>query len=124
MNELRATRAILVGLVLCAGSACAETGGTDSSPLALENEVEKSWSFGASIYGYFVPDSPDYAEQTITADHHWLHLEARYNYEDLETGSVWLGYNFSGGEKLAWELTPMLGGVFGHTTGIAPGYKG
>jgi hypothetical protein len=37
---------------------------------------------------------------------------------------VWVGYNFSGGEKLAWELTPMLGGVFGETTGIAPGYKG
>ena len=25
---------------------------------------------------------------------------------------------------MAWEFTPMLGGVFGHTTGIAPGYKG
>src|SRR5215467_4723594 len=124
MNEVRATLAILACLVLCAGSAWAQTGGTNSSPPVLENEAEKSWSFGASIYGYFVPDSPDYAQPTITADHHWLHLEARYNYEDLETGSVWLGYNFSGGEKLAWELTPMLGGVFGHTTGIAPGYKG
>ena len=30
----------------------------------------------------------------------------------------------AGGEKLAWEFTPMLGGVFGVTTGIAPGYKG
>src|SRR5262249_52068401 len=54
----------------------------------------------------------------------WLHLEARYNYEALDTGSVWLGYNLSGGEKLTWELTPMLGGVFGDTRGIAPGYKG
>src|SRR5262249_52978266 len=49
---------------------------------------------------------------------------ARYNYEALDTASAWVGYNFSGGEKLAWELTPMLGGVFGETTGIAPGYKG
>ena len=32
--------------------------------------------------------------------------------------------NFGGGEKLAWEFTPMLGGVFGGTTGIAPAYKG
>ena len=57
-------------------------------------------------------------------DRNWLHLEARYNYEDLETVSAWVGYNLSGGGKLAWEFTPMLGGVFGNTTGIAPGYRG
>jgi len=60
----------------------------------------------------------------MTADRGWLHLEARYNYEDLDTGSAWVGYNLGGGEKLAWEFAPMLGGVFGDTTGIAPGYKG
>jgi len=64
------------------------------------------------------------AEQTVTADRDWLHLEARYNYEALETGSAWVGYNFGGGEKLSWEFTPMLGGVFGDTTGVAPGYRG
>jgi hypothetical protein len=35
---------------------------------------------------------------------------------------MWLGYNFSLGEKLALEATPMVGGVFGDITGIAPGY--
>jgi hypothetical protein len=25
---------------------------------------------------------------------------------------------------VAWEITPMIGGVFGNTTGIAPGYNG
>jgi len=25
----------------------------------------------------------------------WLHLEARYNDEDLRTGSLWVGYNFA-----------------------------
>jgi hypothetical protein len=35
----------------------------------------------------------------------------------LHTGSAWVGYNFSGGEKFTWEVTPMLGGVFGHTSG-------
>ena len=52
-----------------------------------------------------------------------MHLEARYNYEGLDTGSAWIGYNFSVGDKLKLEFTPMLGGVFGDTTGIAPGYK-
>jgi hypothetical protein len=82
------------------------------------------WSFSATAYTYIVPDSREYVQPTFSADKGWLHLEARYNYEDLDTGSAWVGYNFSGGKKLGWELTPMLGGVFGNTTGIAPGYKG
>ena len=85
---------------------------------------EKAWSVSASAYTYAPADDPDYVQPTFTADRGWLHLEARYNYEALATGSAWIGYNFSGGEKLAWELTPMLGGVFGDTAGIAPGYKG
>ena len=85
---------------------------------------EKAWSFSASAYTYVVPDDRNYVQPTVTADRGWLHLEARYNYEALDTGSAWVGYNFSGGETLAWEVTPMLGGVFGDTTGIAPGYKG
>ena len=85
---------------------------------------DEEWSFSASANIYFVPDDREYVQPTLTADRGWLHLEARYNYEALDTGSVWVGYNFSGGAKVAWELTPMLGGVFGDTTGIAPGYKG
>jgi hypothetical protein len=60
----------------------------------------------------------------FSADHGALHLEARYNYEAQTTGSAWGGYNFSGGNELAWTLTPMLGVAFGSTNGIAPGYKG
>ena len=63
-------------------------------------------------------------QPTVTADRGWFHFEARSNYEDLDAGSAWIGYNFSGGEKFPWEFTPMLGGVFGETDGIAPGYKG
>ena len=85
---------------------------------------EETWSFSASAYTYFVPDDRDYVQPTFTADRGWLHLEARYNYEAFDTGSLWVGYNFSGGDKLSWELTPMIGGVFGDTTGVAPGYKG
>jgi len=95
-----------------------------STPPALSKEVdEKAWSLSASASTYIVPDFQEYVQPTLTADRGWLHLETRYNYENLETGSVWLGYNFGGGEKLEWEITPMLGGVFGNTTGIAPGYK-
>ena len=97
---------------------------TNSAPSSTAIEEAKRWSFSTAIYTYIVPDDREYVQPTIIADHDWLHLEARYNYEDLETGSTWVGYNLSGGEKLTWKFTPMLGGVFGNTTGIAPGYKG
>ena len=97
---------------------------TNPTPALRKEADEKAWSFSVSATTYIVPDSREYVQPTVTADRGWLHLEARYNYEALDTGSAWVGYNLSGGEKLAWEFTPMLGGVFGDTTGIAPGYKG
>ena len=100
------------------------TSSTNGTPTTVE-PAEKDWSFSVSVYTYIVPDDDlTYAQPTVTYDHGLLHVEARYNYEALETGSVWAGCNFGGGEKLAWTFTPMLGGVFGDTTGIAPGYKG
>jgi len=83
----------------------------------------KQWSFSFTADGYVVPQGQSYVNPTFTADRKWLHLEARYNYEDLETGSLWVGYNFSAGQKLVLEATPMIGGVFGNTTGVAPGYE-
>ena len=43
-------------------------------------------------------------QPTVAADRDWLHVEARFNYEDRDTGSVWLGYNFSVGEEVTWRL--------------------
>lgn len=52
-----------------------------------------------------------------------LHIEARYNYEDTNTFSGWLGYNFRGGNNFEYTITPMLGGIIGNTNGIAPGFE-
>jgi hypothetical protein len=81
------------------------------------------WSCSALAYAYIVPDDANYVQPTFIADRDRLHLEARYSYEDRKTGSAWLGYNISVGDELTFELTPMVGVVFGRTTGIAPGYK-
>jgi hypothetical protein len=122
--------ATLTTLFLFAGQSFGQTtatnapSATNSPPPAVAAEATNAWTFSASVYTYIVPDDRDYAQPTVTADCGWLHLEARYNYEALDTGSVWVGYNFAGGEKLSWEFTPMIGGVFGDITGIAPGYKG
>jgi hypothetical protein len=96
---------------------------TNSIPEVRTNDSEDQWSFNASIYGYIVPESKDYVNPNFVANHGWLHLEARYNYEALYTGSLWAGYNFSTGETVAFEFTPMLGGIFGDLNGIAPGYN-
>jgi hypothetical protein len=101
----------------------AESQTMDARPEPVHSNETNIWSFTASAYGYIVPESRDYINPNFTADHDWLHLEARYNYEALETGSAWVGYNFSVGEELIFEITPMLGGVFGDLTGIAPGYN-
>jgi hypothetical protein len=103
-----------------------------SAPLALfaqphtapaEAPEEKGgWEFAASAYGYFPPDDRIYGQPTVLADHGALHLEGRYNYESLDTGSVWVGWNFGFGEALRLDATLMAGGVFGDTRGAAPGY--
>ena len=85
--------------------------------------TEPEWSCSALAYAYIVPDDANYVQPTFIADRGRLHLEARYSYEDRKTGSLWVGYNISVGDALVFELTPMLGVVFGRTTGIAPGYK-
>jgi hypothetical protein len=130
MKTMRALACIAMVVVLAGDNVLAQerANTTDSkstsTPPALDKEVdEKAWSFSASASTYILPDFREYVQPTFTADRGWLHLETRYNYENLDTGSVWVGYNFSGGKKLEWEFTPMLGGVFGDTTGIAPGYK-
>jgi len=83
----------------------------------------KAWSFSASAFGYLLPDEPDHAQPTFAADRGRLHLEARYNYEGLHAGSAWAGCNFAFGRDVEFTLTPMLGVVFGDTSGVAPGYK-
>jgi hypothetical protein len=89
-----------------------------------EPEDEAAWSYSIYGYAYFVGGDDDYFQPTATADHDWLHLEARHNYEDLDTTSLWGGYNFGVGEKVTFEGTAMAGAVFGSTDGIAPAFKG
>lgn len=114
--------AALTAIVLFAVPAWAQAtshGKPDTSGASASNP----WSFSLTVDGYVVPHAEFYLSPTATADRGWLHLEARYNYEDLETGSIWVGRNFSVGHMLVFEATPMIGGIFGNTTGVAPGYE-
>jgi hypothetical protein len=78
------------------------------------------WAFDADLNFYFIP-SDFFVLPTVRADHKKLHLEGRYNYEDRNTFSAWAGYNFEGGKKLQFVITPMASLVFGQTSGLATG---
>ena len=119
---LRRPLAIVATIVVLAAGTCCNAQ-VLAAPTAAKANTGLAWSFSASASTYIVPDS-NYVQPSFNADRGWLHLEARYNYENLDTGSLWLGYNFNGGKTVEWELTPMIGGVFGDTTGIAPGFRG
>ena len=114
--------AAAITMVLCWASPGESQTGTTAG------DAPASWSFSGSVYVYQVRDDRNYAQPTLTADRGWLHLEARDNYEDRNTGSLWLGYTVGGGDVgddgVEWAITPMLGGIFGRTAGIAPGYRG
>ena len=93
------------------------------APASPPAPAQNSWAYSLTTDGYIVPGSQSYVSPVFTADHQWLHLEARYNYENQRTGSLWGGYNFTAGKKLQLGVTPMIGGVFGDTNGIAPGLE-
>ena len=110
----------LVAACLLAVQSQAQTSSQDN-PDATSNAAPGAWGVSVTADGNAVPHSEFYVSPVIATDHAWLHLEGRYNYENQRTGSLWVGYNFSVGSTLALRVTPILGGVFGDTTGVAPG---
>lgn len=84
--------------------------------------TDKQWNFNTDMNFYFFSDD-FFVLPVFKADRNKLHLEARYNYEDRETFSGWVGYNFNGEGKLEYTITPMVGGVVGLSSGIAPGLE-
>lgn len=107
--------ALLAALVLAVG---ASRLGAQDAPAP-----EKAWAFNASVYGYFPPEDAHYAQPTVMADRGALHLEARYNYEALRSGSAWVGWNLETGKELKLNATLLAGGVVGDLRGVAPGYE-
>jgi hypothetical protein len=117
-----AARSCGLTVALLLGQALAQQVPTNSQTTA-QAIARVPWAIALTVDGYLLPDQDDYVNPTLSVDHGWLHLEGRYNYENLRTGSLWIGYNINVGKKLMFHLTPMIGGIFGRTTGIAPGFE-
>ncbi len=121
---MSAARRLALGALLACGAAAASAQEEAAvAPGTAEAAKGSAWEFTASVYGYFPPEDTNYGQPTIMADRGALHLETRYNYEGIDTGSAWVGWNVGVGEKLRLDATLMAGGVFGETKGVAPGYE-
>jgi hypothetical protein len=112
---------IAAAMLLVAMTCNAQESGIATAPSSTADAPGWGYSVTGSYYSFH--DQKDFVVGVATAERGPLHLEARYNYEALDSGSLFVGWKFSGGEKLAYELTPILGGVFGQKEGIAPGVE-
>ncbi|MBL8861097.1 MAG: hypothetical protein JNK02_03715 [Planctomycetes bacterium] len=107
---------------------------TPEAPLApqepLAPEEPRTWAFSLSAFYVDPPGDGPHGTTILYADRGPLHLEARYNYEDLDTFSLFGGWTFEFGSDFRAAFTPMIGGVAGETEGVAPallidaGWKG
>jgi hypothetical protein len=83
----------------------------------------KGWSTQFSVLTILSRDTITLWNPSVFVDKGTLHMEARYQWEDWRTASLWAGYNFEFGERLHVVVSPMAGVVFGNLNGVAPGYQ-
>ncbi|MFO1303545.1 MAG: hypothetical protein U1F54_07420 [Burkholderiales bacterium] len=78
-----------------------------------------------SVTGYYyaMRDEPDFGVGVATLGFKRWHFEARYNYEAENAGSAFVGYKFSGGDTVTFEITPIVGALFGSARGVVPGVE-
>jgi hypothetical protein len=103
---------LVTAFIFCLVNAHAQKQSSDTS----------KWEISTDINFYFIPQD-FFIDPVVMADHKGLHLEGRYNWEDRNTFSGWVGKNFSGGKKFQYKITPMAGFVVGQTQGVAPGLE-
>jgi hypothetical protein len=68
-------------------------------------------------------EQPDFTVGVASLDRGSLHLAGRYNYEVRDAGSVFAGWRFSGGDAVAFQVTPILGALLGAARGVIPGVE-
>jgi len=111
-------RARALGLALLALSAAA-LAAEPGAPAATAPET----SLSATGYWYAMRDQPDFGVGVAALNRGPLHLEARYNYEARDSGSLFVGWKFAAGDEVTFEVTPMIGGLFGAARGVVPGFE-
>jgi hypothetical protein len=104
-------------------AATARAGEDEGSGRRASPATDPLWEFAITAYPTVVRGGENYTSAIAAADRGPLHLEARYNYESVGARSAFVGWTFSGGEAITWELTPLLGGAWGTTQAFVPGLE-
>ncbi len=79
--------AVLAVVALLGGQALGQ-GTASGAPANPPDAAKNPWAYDLTVDGYIIPDDQSYVNPVFTADRNWLHLEARYNYENLQHGIV------------------------------------
>ena len=119
---MSATARVLAALaVLTAASALAEE--PDPAGRRASRPEKPAWEFAITAYPTQVRGGDNTTSAIAVADRGPLHLEARYGYEMKDSRSAFVGWTFSGGETVTWELTPLVGGAWGPLQAFVPGFE-
>jgi hypothetical protein len=112
------------GILLLALMATTRTASAqDTLGTAALPPTPKNWSTQVSVLTILLRDTITLWNPSVFVDKGTLHMEARYQWEDWRTASLWAGYNFEFGDRLHVVVSPMAGVVFGNLNGVAPGYQ-
>ena len=103
---MRVRRLLAAAAAVCAANAAAQ------SP---DDESKLSASINASYYA--MRDEPDFGVFVAAINRGSFRFEARHNYEARHATSAFVGWKFSGGDALSYEVTPIAGGLFGAAHG-------
>ena len=92
---------------------------------AGENASEDGAKFSGSVTGFYyaMRDQSDFGVGVASLNRGALHLEGRYNYEARDAGSLFVGWNIAGGDEVTFQVTPIIGGLFGAAHGVIPGLE-
>ena len=93
----------------------------EKSDEAANAPASSPWSFAITAYPTDVRAGENYTSAIAAADRGPVHLEARYNYESVGARSAYVGWTFSGGDALTWQVTPIVGGAWGTTRSAVAG---
>lgn len=116
-----AAQAIAFAAAVASTAALADEG--DASGRRASPAAKPAWSFGITAFPTIVRGGDNYTSAIAVADRGPLHLEARVNYEGEGSRSAFVGWTFSGGEDVAWEVTPVIGGAWGSLRAVVPGVE-
>jgi hypothetical protein len=111
-----ARRGTILAALVCIAAA-------NANEVAVADDAEPKVSGSVTGFYYAMRDQPDFGVGVASINRGALHLEGRYNYEARDAGSLFVGWKFSGGDAVTFEVTPIVGALFGAARGVVPGIE-